>query len=349
MGWHTQTATIHRASYLQGTDPTLDTPNLVQPFVHWINTSNNNWYYRNSGNTAWVLIVSLANVLTIDTDITLAANSDTRVASQKAVKAYADALIAANDAMVFKGVIDCSANPNYPAADAGHTYRASVAGKIGGASGINVEVGDFIICLADSTASGNQATVGTSWAVIQANLDGALLSTAIGVTVQAYNAKLGGIASLSVAADKISYFTGSSASATTDLTAFARTILAGADAAAVRAVLGSSPLEILQNSKSAAYTTVLADSGKHLLHPAADTTARTFTIDSNANVAYPIGTALTFINQNGAGIITIAITTDTMRLAGAGTTGSRTLAANGIATAIKITSTEWIISGTGLT
>jgi hypothetical protein len=38
-----------------------------------------------------------------------------------------------------------------------------------------------------------------------------------------------------------------------------------------------------------------------------------------------------------------------MRLAGAGTTGSRTLAANGIATAIKLTSTEWIISGTGLT
>jgi hypothetical protein len=38
-----------------------------------------------------------------------------------------------------------------------------------------------------------------------------------------------------------------------------------------------------------------------------------------------------------------------MRLAGAGTTGSRTLAANGVATAIKITSTEWIISGTGLT
>ena len=104
-----------------------------------------------------------------------------------------------------------------------------------------------------------------------------------------------------------------------------------------------------QSSQSAAYTTVLADSGKHLLHPSADTTARTFTIDSNANVAYPIGTALTFVNQNGAGAVTIAITSDTMRLAGAGTTGSRTLAANGVATALKITATEWIISGTNLT
>jgi hypothetical protein len=106
---------------------------------------------------------------------------------------------------------------------------------------------------------------------------------------------------------------------------------------------------IPQNSQSAAYTAVIGDSGKHILHPSADTTARTFTIPANGSVAYPIGTALTFVNQNGAGTVTIAITTDTMRLAGAGTTGSRTLAANGVATAIKITSTEWIISGTGLT
>lgn len=104
---------------------------------------------------------------------------------------------------------------------------------------------------------------------------------------------------------------------------------------------------IPQNSQSAAYTTVLADAQKHILHPTADNNARTFTIDSNANVAYPVGTAITFINQINT--VTIAITSDTLTLAGAGTTGSRTLAANGIATAIKIASTSWIISGTGLT
>jgi hypothetical protein len=106
---------------------------------------------------------------------------------------------------------------------------------------------------------------------------------------------------------------------------------------------------IPQNSQSAAYTLVLADSGKHIFHPSADTTARTFTIPANSSVAYPIGTAITFINQNGAGVVTIAITTDTMRLSPAGTTGSRTLAANGSATCIKVTSTEWLISGSGLT
>lgn len=106
---------------------------------------------------------------------------------------------------------------------------------------------------------------------------------------------------------------------------------------------------IPQVSQSAAYTLVLTDAGKHILHPSADTTARIFTIPANSSVAFAIGTAVTFVNQNAGGVITIAITTDTMRLAGAGTTGSRTLAANGVATAVKLTSTEWIISGTGLT
>ena len=107
--------------------------------------------------------------------------------------------------------------------------------------------------------------------------------------------------------------------------------------------------QIPQNSQSVAYTTVLADGGKHIYHPSADTTARIWTIDSNANVAYPTGTAITFINDTSGGVITIAITADVLVLAGAGTTGSRTLAANGIATAVKMTSTRWMISGTGIT
>jgi hypothetical protein len=114
----------------------------------------------------------------LDTDGTLAANSDTKVASQRAVKTYVDQIIAAQDAMVFQGVIDASANPNYPAASRGHTYRISVAGKIGGASGPNVEVGDLIICLTDSTSAGNQATVGSAWTITQTNIDGAVVGPA---------------------------------------------------------------------------------------------------------------------------------------------------------------------------
>jgi len=120
------------------------------------------------------------------------------------------------------------------------------------------------------------------------------------------------------------------------------------DSAGVIAVEGV-PIfsNIPQNSQSTAYTAVLADAQKHILHPTADNNARTFTIPANASVAYPIGTAITFVNQINT--VTIAINSDTLTLAGAGTTGSRTLAASGVATALKIASTSWIISGTGLT
>jgi hypothetical protein len=102
------------------------------------------------------------------------------------------------------------------------------------------------------------------------------------------------------------------------------------------------------NSQSAAYTAVLADSGKAIFHPSTDANARTFTIPANASVAYPIGTVLTFLNMTSQ-VVSIAITSDTMYLAGTGTTGTRSLAQYGMASAIKMTSTTWLISGSGLT
>ena len=106
-------------------------------------------------------------------------------------------------------------------------------------------------------------------------------------------------------------------------------------------------LGLPQQSKSANYTTVMSDSGKHIYHPSGDANARTFTIDSNSNVAYPIGTTLTFINETSQ-VVTIAITSDTLVLAGTGSTGSRSLAQYGMATAVKVTSTRWYINGSGL-
>lgn len=105
---------------------------------------------------------------------------------------------------------------------------------------------------------------------------------------------------------------------------------------------------IPQNSQSAAYTIVAADSGKHIYHPSTDANARTFTLPENGSVAFPIGTAITFINETSQ-VVSIAITTDTLVLAGTGTTGTRSLAQYGVATAVKVTSTRWIISGTGIT
>ncbi len=105
--------------------------------------------------------------LAFDTDITLAANSDSRIATQKATKAYIDGVV--TGLLDFKGSTDCSANPNYPAALKGDSYVVSVAGKIGGASGVNVAIGDVYFATADN-AGGTQASVGTSWTVLEHNI-----------------------------------------------------------------------------------------------------------------------------------------------------------------------------------
>lgn len=107
--------------------------------------------------------------------------SGAAASAQTAAQAYADGILDANNAYQYKGVIDCSASPNYPAASAGWTYKVSVAGKIGGASGVVVEVGDTITCLVDSSAAGTQAAVGANWIVTQTNIDGAVVGPASSV------------------------------------------------------------------------------------------------------------------------------------------------------------------------
>ncbi|GEM_PF-3731095 len=79
------------------------------------------------------------------------------------------------DAVIYKGVLNCAANPNYPSADAGHLYRVSVPGKIGGVSGPSVEVGDTVVCSVDASAAGNHASVGANWNILQVNIDGAVI------------------------------------------------------------------------------------------------------------------------------------------------------------------------------
>jgi len=106
-------------------------------------------------------------------------------------------------------------------------------------------------------------------------------------------------------------------------------------------------LTIPQNSQNGSYNVLLADTGRHLYHPIGQAAA-TYTIPANSNVAFAVGAALTFINLS-ANAVTVAVTTDTMYLSSAGTTGNRTLAQYGIATAVKVTTTSWIISGSGLT
>ena len=97
-------------------------------------------------------------------------------------------------------------------------------------------------------------------------------------------------------------------------------------------------------AKTDNYTLVLSDAGKNILMNGA---SKTVTIPANASVPFPEGTV---INIVAIQTLTIAITTDTLFLLGTGfaTTGSRTLAAGGMATLIKTGSVGWCIGGIGL-
>jgi hypothetical protein len=105
-------------------------------------------------------------------------------------------------------------------------------------------------------------------------------------------------------------------------------------------------LGLPQSATDTTASLAIGDAGKHIY---VTTASQTITIPANASVAYPIGTTITFIAGSSATTVSIAITTDTLRLAGSALTGTRTLAANGMATAVKVAATTWYINGTGLT
>lgn len=85
-------------------------------------------------------------------------------------KTYVDNLVASGVKIV--GVLNCSANPNYPAATVGQAWHVSVAGRIGGVSGEIVEVGDLILCTT-TTVGGDEATAGDDFIIMQTNYDAA--------------------------------------------------------------------------------------------------------------------------------------------------------------------------------
>lgn len=97
-----------------------------------------------------------------------------------------------------------------------------------------------------------------------------------------------------------------------------------------------------QNSRSSAYALALADAGKHIAISAGGVT-----IPANASVAFPVGTTIVVFN-NSASAQNIAITSDTLRLAGTALTGTRTLAAWSLCTLLKVGANLWVVSGAGV-
>lgn len=96
--------------------------------------------------------------------VTISSASGTWGLTSAVTKDYVDTLVTSG--IKFQGTIDCSTNPNYPSAVAGDAYIADPGGLIGGASGVAVNSGDWIIAINDN-AGGDQASVGSDWDTIE--------------------------------------------------------------------------------------------------------------------------------------------------------------------------------------
>lgn len=104
-----------------------------------------------------------ANV--VDTDAALAANSDSRLATQKAVKSYVDGILGATNGLILKGGLDASGTNELPTGNAGDTYKITVAGNFNGTTNL-MDVGNTVICYVDSTAANTPA----NWIFLQSDI-----------------------------------------------------------------------------------------------------------------------------------------------------------------------------------
>lgn len=102
--------------------------------------------------------------------LTITSASTSWGANSAVTKSYVDNLMSGGIKLI--GVIDASTNPLYPAVTVGDAYHISVAGKIGGASGEQVEVGDMVVAV-NASAGGDEATVGSDYIIMQKNIDSA--------------------------------------------------------------------------------------------------------------------------------------------------------------------------------
>jgi len=102
---------------------------------------------------------------------------------------------------------------------------------------------------------------------------------------------------------------------------------------------------IPQNGQAGAYTLIMLDQGRHVYCTGG---AASVTIPPNSSVAFPIGTTIPVVND-GSGVRTITQGAGvTLKWAGTGTTGNRSLAVGGLCNLLKVATDTWFVSGAGL-
>lgn len=183
-----------------------------------------------------------------------------------------------------------------------------------------------------------------TWAVSTTG-SAATLTTARTLTIGATGKTFNGSANVSWTVAEIGAVGTSGNETITGNKTFSGTTALAATSTINGAVIGFRDVPVTISNANTTFA--LADAGKAFGKD--NTTAYTYTIPANGTVAFPIGTVITVFNNNATSNITVAITTDTLRLAGTTTTGSRTIAPFALCTLFKVSSTVWMASGAGVT
>lgn len=187
-----------------------------------------------------------------------------------------------------------------------------------------------------STASGARTNLGAT--TLGANVF--TLTNPSAITFPRFNAD-NTVSALS-ASTFLTAIGGAASGANTDITALDQDVTITATGTIAANSIGYRGIPASSQSQGSAITLALSDASQVVPN-----TSGGWVIPANGSVAFPTGTAIVLFNNSGSSQ-TVSITTDTLRWAGTTSTGTRTLAAYGLATAIKVTSTVWVISGAGI-
>lgn len=261
-----------------------------------------------------------ASSATLDLDGTLAANSDLRIPSQKAIVTYIAARVAAIVGGA-PGTLDAlnelatalGNDPNF-ATTITALIGTKIAASLFDANTIltaNTDNTPGPLTIAAQTIVGR--ITGGQIAALTPSQIRTMLTLVVGTDVEAHDADLTAIAALTSAADKLLYATGPQTWALADLTPTARTLLDDSSTAAMLVTLGATPL-------SGWIEDVLTRTGNYTFTVPRDTTKATGdgSIDQGTRIRYKdggtgsfeYGAVISAVNAAGTTTVTLATNSD---------------------------------------